>query len=111
MLKSKLQLKFLITCYSLKEAKKKLGKDRDIYVIDITKIVKDLGYDLTSLSQESEFVINFSIRKKISQGIYNTKSDEILVIHKGMNNNFIEGLESYLEEYSDEVEYVIDLLE
>lgn len=103
------QLTFFITEQNVKEARKKLGT-RDLYIVDITKIIKDLGYDVFDLSPESEFVINFSVMKKIQQGIYNTKSKDILVINREMTDGFLEGLQFFLDGFS-EINYEIDLLE
>jgi hypothetical protein len=100
---------FIVTENNLKEAKKKLG-GRDLYVIDISKIIKDLGYNICELSPESEFVINFSVMKKIQQGIYNTKSKDILVINREMTDGFLDGLQFFLDGFS-EINYEIDLLD
>jgi hypothetical protein len=102
------RLNFIVTDYSLKEAKKKIGQ-RELYIVDITKIIRDLGYDIDNLTVASEFVINFSVMKKIQQGIYNTKSDHILVINRETSENFISQLQIFLDEFP-ELEYEIDLL-
>ena len=57
------KVKFFLAECSLKEARKRHSSQEDLYVVDIGKIIKDLGYDMTSLSRESEFVINYSIQK------------------------------------------------
>lgn len=103
-----IRLNFLVTDQNLKDAKKKIGP-KDLYVVDITKIIKELGYDVDNLSIESEFVINFSVMKKIQQGIYNTKSKTILVINRETSEVFVSQLQIFLDEISD-LEYEIDLL-
>ena len=60
------EIKFFLAECSLKEAKKKSSSEDDLYVVDIGKIIKDLGYDIEGLSKESEFVINYSVQKKIT---------------------------------------------
>jgi hypothetical protein len=94
----------------LKEAKKKYCSEEDLYIVDIGKIIKDLGYDINSLSRESEFVINYSVQKKITQGIYSTKSNGILVVHKNISDSFKENLEHFLSDMEGEVSYTIELL-
>ena len=101
-------MNFVVTDHNLKDAKKKIGS-KDLYVVDITKIIKELGYDVDNLSIESEFVINFSVMKKIQQGIYNTKSKTILVINRETSEIFVSQLQIFLDEISD-LEYEIDLL-
>jgi hypothetical protein len=103
-----IHLNFVVTDHNLKDAKKKIGS-KDLYVVDITKIIKELGYDVDNLSIESEFVINFSVMKKIQQGIYNTKSKTILVINRETSEIFVSQLQIFLDEISD-LEYEIDLL-
>ena len=47
------EIKFFLAECSLKEAKKKSSPEEDLFVVDIGKIIKDLGYDTGSLSRES----------------------------------------------------------
>ena len=70
----------------------------------------ELGYETENLSDESEFIINYTIRKKILQGIYSTKCDGILVCYKSLSQDFLENLENFLEEHSEEFEYTIHSL-
>ena len=42
------EIKFLLADCSLKEAKKRYCSDEDLFVVDIGKIIKDLGYDINS---------------------------------------------------------------
>jgi hypothetical protein len=79
-------------------------------VVDIGKIIKDLGYDTTTLSRESEFVINYSVQKKITQGIYSTKCNGILVVHKNISQSFKENLEHFLSDMEGEFSYTIELI-
>jgi|688.fasta_scaffold722526_2 hypothetical protein len=109
MLTNSVRLTFFVTEQNLKEAKKRLGS-RELYIVDISKIIRDLGYSVCDLTPESEFVINFSVMKKIQQGIYNTKSKDILVINKEMSDGFMEGLQFFLDGFV-EIDYEIDLLE
>lgn len=106
-MQSKSKITFYLSKYSPKETKKKSGYNCDYFVVDIAKIIRDLGYDLENLSQESEFIINFTIRRKILQGIYSTKCDGILVCYKGINRDFLANLEDFLDEQGDELEYTI----
>jgi hypothetical protein len=101
------EIKFFLADCSLKEAKKRHSSEEDLYVVDIGKIIKDLGYDITSLSKESEFVINYSIQKKITQGIYSTKCNGILVVHRNISESFVENLEYFLEDLGEEISYTI----
>lgn len=48
--------------------------------------------------------------KKIQQGIYNTKSKDILVINKEMSDGFLEGLQFFLDGFG-EIDYEIDFLQ
>ena len=102
-----MKINFYISRYSPKEAKKRSTYGSDFYVVDIAKIIRELGYSTDELSVESEFIINYTIRKKIIQGIYSTKCDGILVCYKNISSDFVENLEILLEEYSEEFEYAI----
>lgn len=106
-MQSKIKVDFYITKYSPKEAKKRSEIGTYLYVVDISKIIRDLGYTLDCLTQESEFIINYTIRKKIIQGIYSTKCEGILVCYKNVSPEFLENLETFLEEHSEEIEYTI----
>jgi hypothetical protein len=101
---------FYISKNSPKEARKRSNLESDFYVIDITKIIRDLGYEISNLSPESEFILNHSIRSKITQGIYSTKCDSILVCYRNMPSNFRENLEDFLEEFQEPIEYTIHSL-
>ena len=101
------KVNFYLSKYSPKEAKKRSTIGSDFYVVDISKIIRDLGYELDNLTVESEFVINYTIRKKILQGIYSTKCDGILVCYKNINQDFIENLENLLDEHPEEIQYAI----
>jgi hypothetical protein len=102
-----IKVNFYLSKYSPKEAKKRSTIGSDFYVVDISKIIRDLGYELDNLTRESEFVINYTIRKKILQGIYSTKCDGILVCYKNINQDFIENLENLLDEHHEEIQYAI----
>ncbi len=104
------KIKFFLAECSLKEAKKKSSSEDDLYVVDIGKIIKDLGYEIEDLSKESEFVINYSVQKKITQGIYSTKCSGILVVHKNISESFVENLEHFLEDMRNEISYTIQTL-
>ena len=104
------EIKFFLAECSLKEAKKKSPSEDDLYVVNIGKIIKDLGYDIEGLSKESEFVINYSVQKKITQGIYSTKCRGILVVHKNISESFVENLEHFLEDMRNEISYTIQTL-
>jgi hypothetical protein len=104
------EIKFFLAECSRKEAKKKSSTEEDLFVVDIGKIIKDLGYDTGSLSRESEFVINYSVQKKITQGIYSTKCSGILVVHKNISESFVENLEHFLEDLRGEISYTIQSL-
>jgi hypothetical protein len=106
-MQSKTKINFHISRYSPKEAKKRAIDGCDFYVVDISKIIRELGYETENLSDESEFIINYTIRKKILQGIYSTKCDGILVCYKNISPDFVENLEILLEEYSEEFEFAI----
>ena len=105
-----IKVNFYLSKYSPKEAKKRSTIGSDFYVVDISKIIRDLGYELDNLTRESEFVINYTIRKKILQGIYSTKCDGILVCYKNINQDFIENLENLLDEHHEEIQYAINNL-
>lgn len=102
-----IKVNFYLSKYSPKEAKKRSTIGSDFYVVDISKIIRDLGYELDNITVESEFVINYTIRKKILQGIYSTKCDGILVCYKNINQDFIENLENLLDEHPEEIQYAI----
>lgn len=104
-------IRFVLTKTSVKEAKKKFCSESDFYIVDIGKIIRDLGYDINFLTRESEFVINYSVQKKILQGIYSTRSADILVVYKNISEDFVKNLEEFLSEFSDEgLEYSIELV-
>jgi len=103
--------KFVLTRCSVKEAKKKFCAGADFYVVDIGKIIRELGYDTSYLTQESEFVINYSVQKKILQGIYSTRCNDILVVYKNISDDFVDNLKEFLDGRSEEgLEYVIEIL-
>lgn len=103
----KVKLNFYLSKFSPKEAKKRASLGCDFFVVDISKIIRELGYELENLSKESEFIINFTIRRKILQGIYSTKCDGILVCYKGLNRDFVSNLEEFLDEQEGGLEYTI----
>jgi hypothetical protein len=96
---------FFLSKNSPKECKSKISGP--VYVVDIQKIVRDLGYEFQELRPESEFILDLSIRKKILQGIYNYKGEGILVCHREMPENFETSLESLLEIEKFEIDYTI----
>lgn len=101
---------FIVCSTSLKEAKRKFCGDGGYFIVDIGKIIRELGYDLKTLTKESEFVINYSIQKKISQGIYNTKNDGILIVHRNTSEEFVGNLKQFLDEQRDEFSYEMKIL-
>ena len=103
----KLVSNIYISRYSPKEAKKRASLGIAFFIIDISKIIRDLGYQVDNLSSESEFVLNYTIRNKLIQGIYSTKCDSILVCYKNASKEFLENLENFLSEFSDSYEYTI----
>jgi hypothetical protein len=94
-------INFHLADCSLKEARKRFPTDVNFYVVDISKIIKDLGYNVTDLLPESEFIINYSIQKKIRQGIYSTRSNEILITYKNLTGSFRDNLMCYLEDFNE----------
>jgi len=106
-MQAKAKVNFYVSKFSPKEAKKRAGLGCDFFVVDISKIIRELGYEVENLTKESEFIINFTIRRKILQGIYSTKCDGILVCYKGVTRDFIENLENFLDEQEEGVEYTI----
>ena len=104
------QVNLYISKYSPKEARKRSCLEVDFYIVDISKIIRELGYDLENMSDESEFILNYTIRKKIIQGIYSTKCDSILVCYKNITPEFLDNLDNLLEELSETVEYTIHSL-
>ena len=104
------EVKFFLAECSIKEAKKRYCPSGDLFVVDIGKIIKDLGYDTDSLTRESEFVINYSVQKKITQGIYSTKCNGILIVHKSISDSFVENLKYFLQDLGEEISYTIHSL-
>lgn len=103
-------VRFILTSKSLKEAKRKYCECKSFYIVDIGKIIRDLGYDTHTLSPESEFVINYAVQKKITHGIYSTKSNDILVVYKNISEKFVDNLEYFLsEEIEEMVEFTIEV--
>ena len=103
------EVKFVLTKSSVKEAKKKLCPETDYYVVDIGKIIRDLGYDINFLTKESEFVINYSVQRKILQGIYSTRNSDILVVYKNISEDFVENLKEFLNEKQEDFGYIIEI--
>jgi hypothetical protein len=101
--------RFLLTSSSLKEAKRKYCSDKTYYIVDIGKIIRELGYDVNDLSPESEFVINYAVQKKITQGIYSTRCNDILVVYRNISQRFAENLNHFLEEMEEEFEFTIEV--
>jgi len=77
--------------------------------VDIGKIIRELGYDVNELSPESEFVINYAVQKKITQGIYSTRCNDILVVYRNISQRFAENLNHFLEEMEEEFEFTIEV--
>jgi hypothetical protein len=102
-------IKFILTKLSVKEAKKRLCPETDFYIVDIGKIIRDLGYDINFLTKESEFVINYSVQRKILQGIYSTRNSDILVVYKNISEDFVENLKEFLDGHEERFEYVIEI--
>ena len=98
-------LVFYISNYSPKESKKRIDDFLDLYIVDISKIIKDLGYDTKNLNLQSEFILNYSIHKKIVHGIYNSKCEGILICYRGNSPDFADNLVSFLEELHEPIEY------
>jgi hypothetical protein len=96
-------VRFILTSKSLKEAKRKYCDTKSFYIVDIGKIIRDLGYDVNSLTIESEFVINYAVQKKITHGIYSTRCQDILVVYKNISEKFADNLEYFLSEEIEEV--------
>ena len=92
----------------VKDAKKRISCGDSFHIIDVPKIIKDLGYEYDEISLEAEFVINITIRKKITQGIYNCKGDVILICNRFMNDFFDENLSSFVETLNLEHDYSIE---
>jgi hypothetical protein len=103
----KFRVNFYISKHSPKEVKKRSGLELDFYIVDITKIIREMGYETQNLSPESEFIINHSIRSKIAQGIYSTKCDSILVCYRNVTPDFVKNLEEFLDEFQESLEYTI----
>lgn len=105
------EVRFVLTRCSVKEAKKKFCSDADFYIVDIGKIIRDLGYDTSFLSRESEFIINYSVQKKILQGIYSTRCNDILVVYKNISDDFVDNLKEFLDSQSEDgLGYAIEIL-
>ena len=102
------EINFYLARCSSKEAKRRFVNENGFYVVDILKIIKELGYDLEDLTPESEFVINYSIQKKITQGIYSTRSDDILITYKDLSEAFIDSLNNILSNF-DETKFVFSI--
>lgn len=105
------EVRFVLTRCSVKEAKKKFCSDADFYIVDIGKIIRDLGYDTSFLSRESEFIINYSVQKKILQGIYSTRCNDILVVYKNISDDFVDNLKEFLDDQAEDgLGYAIEIL-
>jgi hypothetical protein len=96
-------VRFILTSKSLKEAKRKYCDAKSFYIVDIGKIIRDLGYDVNTLTIESEFVINYAVQKKITHGIYSTRCNDILVVYKNISEKFVDNLEYFLNEEVEEI--------
>jgi GTPase SAR1 family protein len=104
----KLHVDIYLSKYSSKEARRRNNRGIDLYIVDISKIIKEVGYETSKLTLESEFVLNYTIHKKILKGIYSTKCNGILLCYKNMNSDFKENLENFLdEELGESVDYTI----
>ena len=108
-MQSKIKANFYTTRYSPKEAKKKYSGEQSLYVVDISKIIRDLGYTTEIINRESEFIINYTIRKKIIQGIYSTRNSDILVVYKNISEDFVENLKEFLNEKQEDFGYIIEI--
>lgn len=102
------KIDFFLTKSSPREVKSKISGYTSLFIVDIQKIIKDLGYDsIDCIRPESEFILDLHIRKKISQGIYNCKGDGVLVCHREMPESFEENFEKFLEIENSDINYSI----
>ena len=102
------QIKYLyLSNLSHKEAKKKIDNMDSFFIVDIAKIIRDLGYVDREITKESEFIINYTIQKKIAQGIYSIRCDSILVCYKKMSDEFVENFKNYINELTNDENYTI----
>jgi hypothetical protein len=102
------KIDFFLTKSSPREVKSKISGYSSLFIVDIQKIIKDLGYDsLEFIRPESEFILDLHIRKKISQGIYNCKGECVLVCHREMPESFEENFEKFLELENSSINYNI----
>jgi hypothetical protein len=102
------KIKFYLSKLPPKDAKKKIFGENSFYIVDIQKIIRDLGYEYPDISPEAEFVINITIRKKITQGIYNCKGDGILICNRFMSDFFDDSLSTFIETLNLDSEYTIE---
>lgn len=102
------KINFYISKSSPKETRKKIDIDlSNFYIVDISKIIRDLGYSTDKLTSESEFILNYTISKKISHGIYSVKCDSMLICYKNYSQEFLENLENFILELAEDLEYTI----
>jgi len=106
-----LEYKIFITELSIKEVKKNFFWTSDLYVVDIPKIIKDLGYSNLELTPESEFIVNYSICRKIESGIYNSKNKIILILYSKFSLASIENLNSFLADFGSEIKFEIEIIQ
>jgi hypothetical protein len=102
-----IKIDFFLSCLTPKEAKQKMNSCKGLFVVDVHKIARDLGYDSLDLKIESQFILDLYVRKKIMQGIYNCKGEGVLVCHSDMSESFKEKFEIFLKKEIPEASYTI----
>lgn len=92
-----------------REGKKFASGISGSFIIDIPKIIKDLGYSDKDLRKEAEYIITSQIERKLKQGIYSSKWSSLVIINTEYSNTFEDNIKGFVYEHveSFDIETVI----
>jgi len=99
--KEKNTQKVYILVSTSRDGKKFASNLKNCFVVDIPKIIKELGYLNREIRRESEFIISTQIERKLRQGIYSNKNGNLVIINPDSNVNFEENIRIFLFENTD----------
>jgi hypothetical protein len=102
-----IQKAYILVCNS-REGKKFAAGIKNCFIVDIPKIIKELGYLNREIRKESEFIISTQIERKLRQGIYSNKNGNLVIINPESNMDFENNIRVFLFENTDG--FVIEII-
>jgi hypothetical protein len=96
-----IQKAYILVCNS-RDGKKFASGIKNCFIVDIPKIIKDMGYYNREIRKESEFIISTQIERKLRQGIYSNKNGNLVIINPESDIGFEENIRIFLLENTDD---------